>query len=67
MRTLDSRMSKLRSEWHQKDDDKGVIKIVMTGSAFDPLEWQDHIRNKPRCEALAKRFKNPQEPLKWRS
>ncbi|MCI0744972.1 MAG: type I restriction endonuclease subunit R [Verrucomicrobia subdivision 3 bacterium] len=55
---------KLRPEWHHKDDDKGAMKIVMTGSASDPLEWQDHIRNKPRREALAKRFKNPQDPLK---
>jgi len=55
---------KLRPGWNHKDDDKGVIKIVMTGSASDPLAWQDHIRNKPRREALAKRFKNPQDPLK---
>jgi len=40
------------------------MKIVMTGSASDPLAWQDHIRNKPRREALAQRFKNPQDPLK---
>jgi type I restriction enzyme R subunit len=55
---------KLRPDWNHKDDDKGVIKIVMTGSASDPLAWQDHIRNKPRREALAKRFKNPQDLLK---
>jgi type I restriction enzyme R subunit len=55
---------KLRPDWNHKDDDKGVMKIVMTGSASDPLAWQDHIRNKPRREALAKRFKNPQDPLK---
>ncbi len=55
---------KMRPDWNHKDDDKGVMKIVMTGSASDPLAWQDHIRNKPRREALAKRFKNPQDPLK---
>lgn len=55
---------KLRPEWHNPDDDKGVIKIVMTGSASDPLEWQQHIRNKARREALAKRFKDPNDPLK---
>ena len=27
-------------DWHHDDDDKGVIKIVMTGSASDPLDWQ---------------------------
>jgi type I restriction enzyme R subunit len=55
---------KLRPDWYHADDDKGVMKIVMTGSASDPLEWQEHIRNKPRREALAKRFKDPRDPLK---
>ena len=36
----------------------------MTGSASDPLDWQPHIRNKPRREALAKRFKDPNDPFK---
>ena len=55
---------KLRPQWDHAPDDQGAIKIVMTGSASDPLEWQEHIRNKPRREALAKRFKNPKDPLK---
>ncbi|HEV2328797.1 MAG TPA: type I restriction endonuclease subunit R [Verrucomicrobiae bacterium] len=49
---------KLRPNWHHRDDDKGVMKIVMTGSASDPLEWQDHIRNKKGREAMAKKFKD---------
>jgi len=57
-------IKKLRPEWHQQDDDKGVIKIVMTGSVSDPLDWQQHIRNKARREALAKRFKDPDDPLR---
>ncbi|MGA2853923.1 MAG: type I restriction endonuclease subunit R [Verrucomicrobiota bacterium] len=55
---------KLRPQWNHADDDKGLIKIVMTGSASDPLDWQGHIRNKPRREALAKRFKDAKDPLK---
>ena len=35
----------------------------MTGSASDPLRWQPHIRNKPRREALAKRFRAAADPL----
>lgn len=50
---------RLRPQWHDDDDAKGEIKIVMTGSASDPLEWQPHIRNKPRREALANRFRHP--------
>lgn len=54
----------LRPGWHHEEDDQGAIKIVMTGSASDPSEWQPHIRNKQRREGLAKRFKNPNDPLK---
>ena len=34
----------LRPDWHDADDAKGSIKVVMTGSASDPTEWQPHIR-----------------------
>ncbi len=57
-------ITNIRPEWHHEDDTQGMIKVVMTGSASDPLEWQVHIRNKPRREELAKRFKNPNDPLK---
>ncbi len=36
----------------------------MTGSASDPLDWQQHIRNKPRREELAKRFRDANDPFK---
>jgi type I restriction enzyme R subunit len=48
----------LRPGWHNDEDDKGKIKIVMTGSASDPVEWQQHIRSKSRREELGKRFKD---------
>ncbi|MGA8147817.1 MAG: type I restriction endonuclease subunit R [Gallionellaceae bacterium] len=51
----------LRPEWHNVDDEKGAMKVVMTGSASDPMEWQTHIRNKPRREALAARFRDPKD------
>jgi type I restriction enzyme R subunit len=50
---------KLRPAWESEDDNQGAIKVVMTGSASDPAEWQAHIRNKPRREALANRFRLP--------
>ena len=53
----------LRPHWHDEDDDKGRIKVVMTGAASDPPDWQPHIRNKPRREALANRFRDPGDPL----
>jgi type I restriction enzyme R subunit len=55
---------RLRPEWHHEDDDKGVIKVVMTGSISDPREWQPHIRNKQRREFLANRFRDANDPFK---
>jgi len=57
-------IQKLRPDWHQDDDDKGVMKIVMSGSASDKLDWQQHIRSKARREGLAKAFKNPKKPFR---
>ncbi len=54
----------LRPAWHSDDDEQGALKVVMTGSASDPLEWQEHIRNKPRREALALRFRDPSDGFK---
>ncbi|HOH97179.1 MAG TPA: type I restriction endonuclease subunit R [Candidatus Cloacimonadota bacterium] len=49
----------LRPGWHNDEDGKGKMKIIMTGSASDPVEWQQHIRSKARREELGKRFKDP--------
>src|SRR5579883_986816 len=54
----------LRPSWHGEGDDQGEIKVVMTGSAADPEEWQAHIRSKARREALAQRFRDPADPFK---
>ena len=54
----------LRPEWTSDDDGAGAMKIVMTGSASDPLDWQPHIRNKARREALATRFRDPNDPFR---
>lgn len=36
----------------------------MTGSASDRADWQPHIRNKLRREALANRFRGAADPLR---
>ena len=56
-------LTRLRPDWHDDADDSGRIKVVMTGSASDPPDWQPHIRNKSRREMLAKRFRDPADPL----
>lgn len=57
-------ITRLRPDWHSDDDEKGVIKIVMTGAAADPPQWQPHIGGKARRELLAKRVRDPDDPLK---
>ena len=55
---------RIRPEWEDNDDTKGEIKVVMTGSASDPVDWQKHIRGKSGREALANRFRNPGDPFR---
>lgn len=61
---LYDRIIALRPEWHSTDDAQGAVKIVMTGSASDPLDWQPHIGSKKRRDDLAKRARNPDDPLR---
>jgi type I restriction enzyme R subunit len=57
-------LAALRPGWHGEDDEHGALKVVMTGSASDPLDWQPHIRNKPRREVLASRFRDADDPFR---
>jgi len=55
---------KIRPLWHSDDDDKGTIKVIMTGSSSDVLNMQAHIRNKAKRKAIGDRLKNPTDSLK---
>ncbi len=57
-------LAALRPAWHHGEDEQGALKVVMTGSASDPTDWQVHIRNKPRRETLAQRFRDPKDAFK---
>jgi type I restriction enzyme R subunit len=61
---LHNEIVKLRPEWYHRDDDRGNIKVIMTGSASDDVSWQEHIRTKPRRRVLGDRMKDPADPLK---
>ena len=58
------RLARLRPEWASGDDARGEVKVVMTGSAADPPGWREHVRDKGRREALARRFRDPDDPLR---
>jgi len=61
---LQNEIIKLKPHWYDAADDRGKIKVIMTGSASDPLDWQEHIRNKPRRKAIGDRLKDPKDELK---
>ncbi|MBU2755200.1 type I restriction endonuclease subunit R [Acidithiobacillus sp. CV18-2] len=54
---------RLRPEWHSEDDSQGRIKVIMTGSASDPLSYKPHIRTKAAQKDIGDRFKDPDDPL----
>jgi len=55
---------KLRPQWHNENLSEGNIKVVMTSSSTDPLNWQLHKTTKDQRKELAKRFKDPDDELK---
>ncbi len=57
-------IAKLRPAWHGEGDENGSMKVIMTGSASDPIEWQSHIRNKKRREDMALRFRDAKDPFR---
>ncbi|MGX0341921.1 type I restriction enzyme, R subunit [Staphylococcus hominis] len=54
---------RLKPEWHSDDDDKGAVKVVMTGSSSDPASFQRHIGPKKRRNVLEKRMKDVNDEL----
>lgn len=54
---------KLRPGWHSDEDDKGRIKVIMTGSSADVAAFQPHVRNKEKRKAIGDRLKNPNDSL----
>jgi type I restriction enzyme R subunit len=53
----------LRPHWHSDDPKHGKIKVVMTGSAADPPEYQPHLYTKDVRKDLKIRAKNPDDAL----
>ncbi|MEO0514153.1 MAG: type I restriction endonuclease subunit R [Planctomycetota bacterium] len=50
---------KRRPRWHDADDERGVMKVIITGSAGDDEPVLSHVRTKAARKRLAERFKDP--------
>ncbi|MCA4132621.1 type I restriction endonuclease subunit R [Arthrobacter sp. M4] len=60
---LYDKIVKLKPEWHSDDSTTGKIKVIITGSAADPAEYQRHIYDKKTRKDLKLRAKDPNDPL----
>jgi type I restriction enzyme R subunit len=54
----------LRPSWHGDTLMEGAIKVVMTSTASDPQHFHPHHTTKKQRKDLAKRLKDPMDPLK---
>ncbi len=54
---------KLRPDWHDDAVDKGVIKVVYSGSASDKGVVAAHVRREALNKVIQKRLKDAEDPL----
>ena len=54
----------LRPDWHDADDERGAMKVVVTGTSDDPEPLRSHVRTKAARKRLAERFKDPDDDLR---
>ena len=61
---LYSQIIKLRPNWHDDNLNEGILKVIMTGQASDPLSYQGHIHPREIRRKLAARFRDPNDDFK---
>ena len=54
----------LRPEWHEADEERGAMKVVVTGTNDDPEPLRSHVRSKAARKRLAERFKDAADELR---
>jgi type I restriction enzyme R subunit len=54
----------LRPDWHDADDERGAMKVVVTGNNEDAEPLRSHVRTKFARKRLAERFKDPDDDLR---
>ncbi|MBW6466286.1 MAG: type I restriction endonuclease subunit R, partial [Brevefilum sp.] len=53
----------LRPQWHSTSVSQGKIKVVISGAADDPIEWQPFLLNRAARKDVEMRFKEPKDDL----
>jgi type I restriction enzyme, R subunit len=57
-------VKELRPEWHDNDDENGVMKVIVSGNGDDSEPLLSHVRTKTERKRLAERFKNPDDEFR---
>ena len=60
---LYEKIVEIRPNWHSLNPAEGKIKVVMTGSAADPAEFQPHLHDKQTLRDIKLRAKNSDDVL----
>ncbi|MFP5070167.1 type I restriction endonuclease subunit R [Pseudonocardia nantongensis] len=53
----------LRPDWHDDAVDRGVVKVVYSGTASDQPPVRDHVRREGQNKAIKNRLKDAEDPL----
>lgn len=61
---LYAEIRKLRPKWHDDNDARGAMKVIMTGGPDDLDYMALHVRSKGQRKALADRFKDPADDFR---
>ena len=54
----------LRPNWHDANDERGQMKVIVTGGPDDEEPLRSHVRTKAARKRLAERFKNPDDDFR---
>lgn len=54
----------LRPTWHDPEDERGSMKVVVTGNHEESEPLKSHVRTKAARKRLAERFKDPADDLR---
>lgn len=60
---LFKRIIEIKPEWDHLDPERGKVKVIMTGSASDPAEYQRHLYSKDTLRKIKSRAKDVNDEL----
>lgn len=60
---LYEQVRRIRPDWCSDNENRGIVKVVITGDASDGPRIAAHVRTRQQMRALKERMKDPDDPL----